>query len=147
MSAEVLAQVIVYTRPEDGGVSVVYPTGETTLETVLEQVPEGALNVRVTDAQNIPSDRTYRNAWTDQNPGEQVDVDLEKAKQIHMDRIREARNEKLLALDTEQMKSLRDPEKLLEIEDQKQVLRDLPETFELQADNPDALKALWPLEL
>lgn len=141
-----MSEIIIYTRP-DGGVSVVYPTGEVTLETVLSQIPESALNVRVADVKDLPKDREYREAWTDENPGPQVDVCMETAKEIHMERIRYARNAKLKELDGVQLRHLGEPSRLHEVNVQKQKLRDLPATFELKADNPDALKALWPVEL
>lgn len=139
-----MSEVIIYTRPEDGGVSVVYPSGETTLETVLSQIPEGALNVRLATVDVLPKDREYREAWTDENPGQQVDVCMKKAKHIHMQRIRHARNKKLNELDVEQVRHIQNPKKLQELEDRKQALRDLPAAFELKAENPDALRALWP---
>lgn len=142
-----MSEIIIYTRPEDGGVSVVYPTGKVTIETVLAQIPEGALNVRVADVKDLPKSREYREAWTDENPGPQVDVCMKKAKHIHMQRIRHARNKKLNELDMEQVRHIQNPKKLQDLEDRKQALRDLPTAFELKAENPDALCALWPDEL
>jgi hypothetical protein len=142
-----MSEVIVYTRP-DGGVSVVYPAEGASLESLLQRsIPEDAINVRVASIDDLPKDREYRDAWTDANPGPQVDVDLDVAKEVHMTRIRAARNAELKKLDGLQMRHIAQPAKLAEIEKDKQALRDLPATFELTADNVDALKALWPKDL
>lgn len=53
---------IIYTNNE-GGVSVVIPTGEVDIETLIATVvPQGA-DYSVVDEADIPSDRTFRNAW------------------------------------------------------------------------------------
>jgi hypothetical protein len=53
---------IVYPTP-DGGVAIVIPTGELSIEEVAaKDVPEG-VPYSIVDASEIPSDRTFRNAW------------------------------------------------------------------------------------
>lgn len=48
---------------DDGGVSVIVPTGELPLEDVAQKdVPIGVPYV-IVNASEIPSDRTFRNAW------------------------------------------------------------------------------------
>lgn len=42
---------------------------------------------RIVDSNILPSSRNWRDAWTDENPGESVDVDFEKAKNCHYDLI------------------------------------------------------------
>lgn len=62
-----MSQVIIY--PNDkGGVSVVVPTPEylkshTIEELAAKDVPAGT-PYQIVDANDIPSDRTFRNAWT-----------------------------------------------------------------------------------
>lgn len=46
-----------------------------------KDVPAG-LNWRIVDVSDMPHSRNYRAAWTDENPTETVDVDLEKAKAV-----------------------------------------------------------------
>lgn len=53
---------IVYTRPEDGGVSVIVPAPGVTLEEAAKAVPPG-VPYRVMLARDIPEDRTFRDAW------------------------------------------------------------------------------------
>jgi len=53
--------VIIYDN--GNGVSVVYPTGELSIEEVIaKDVPAGA-EYKVIDSTEIPTDRTFRNAW------------------------------------------------------------------------------------
>jgi hypothetical protein len=105
---------------------------------------------RITAVESIPSDRSFRAAWTDEAPGEQLDVDMPKAQVIHMDAIRTDRNKKLQALDLDYTKASEAGNTTLmaDVATQKQVLRDLPTTFDLSgATNANELKSLWPGEL
>ena len=53
---------IIY-KTDEGGVAVIVPTGELTLEeTAAKDVPAGR-PYKIVDAADIPSDRTFRNAW------------------------------------------------------------------------------------
>jgi hypothetical protein len=66
---------------------------------------------------------------------------MEKARAIHLGRIRSARNRELARLDIEQLKGI-------DVAAEKQRLRDLPATFDLAAaTTPEELKSLWPDEL
>ena len=48
---------------DEGGVAVIIPTGELSLEeTAAKDVPAGR-PYKIVDAADIPSDRTFRNAW------------------------------------------------------------------------------------
>ncbi|MHA2403599.1 MAG: hypothetical protein ACXADH_11460, partial [Candidatus Kariarchaeaceae archaeon] len=89
----------------------------------------------------IPTDRTFRNVWTDNNPNDAVDVDMPKARGLWMAYIRELRDKKLQELDIEQLKGN-------DVAAEKQVLRDLPANVNLDAaTTPDQLKAIMPDEL
>lgn len=55
-------QRILFPTP-DGGVAIIIPTGELSIEEVAaKDVPEG-VSYSIVDASEIPSDRTFRNAW------------------------------------------------------------------------------------
>jgi len=136
---------IVYTRP-DGGISVLTPAESARLSgesddsflarIQAKDVPLDAINPRLVDANEIPNDRTFRNAWSSD-----LNVDMPKARDIHMGRIRAARNIELTRLDIETMKGLN-------VQDEKQKLRDIPQTFSLSdAKTAEELKALWPTKL
>ena len=97
----------VYTRPEDGGVSVVVPAPKADLEWVLgpltddeyrahvleRSIPPDALNVREISDDDLP-DREFRNAWCDVTPESSIDIHSEKAKELALDKLRLKRQEK-----------------------------------------------------
>jgi len=81
-------------------------------------------------------DRSFREAW-----GHDLKVDMPRARVKHMERIRRMRDKKLKELDIETLKGN-------DVQEEKQVLRDIPATFDLDsASTPDELKALLPKEL
>ena len=131
---------IVYTRP-DGELSIIIPTGEVDLARVLmRDLPADAVEWWECEASNIPTDRTFRDAWC-RGDGKSIDVDMPKARTIHMGRIRQVRDAELARLDIEQLKGN-------DVAAQKQKLRDIPQTFDLTvAATPGELKALWPADL
>jgi hypothetical protein len=87
---------IIYTNNE-GGVSVIIPTGELSIEEVAaKDVPAGTPYEIVT-ADDIPSDRTFRNAWLMGNRC--IEHDLDRCKQIGHDLRRAARAEEFAPLD------------------------------------------------
>lgn len=55
-------QRIIYPT-DDGGVAIVIPTGELSIEEVIaKDVPQGK-PYKIVDVADIPTDRTFRNAW------------------------------------------------------------------------------------
>jgi hypothetical protein len=50
---------IIY-KQEDGGVAVIVPAD--TIEACMKDIPEGAV-YEIVDTADIPTDRTFRNAW------------------------------------------------------------------------------------
>ena len=79
---------------DSGGVSVIVPTGS--VELALKDVPEG-VPYEIVDADDIPSDRFFRNAWV--ADGAAVAVDLGKAKDIGHDIRRQQRAEEFQPFD------------------------------------------------
>jgi len=72
-------------------------------------------------------------------------VNMPKARGIQMDKIREVRNKELAQKDIEFMKALEaDDGSHTAIATEKQVLRDIPQTFDLTTDTPEELKQKWP---
>lgn len=78
-----------------------------------------------------------------------VIVNMVKARAIHLTEIRRVRNAELVALDITYMQALEsgDTEAQATIGKVKQVLRDIPQTFDLTARTPAQLKGKWPSEL
>jgi hypothetical protein len=97
---------------------------------------------RIVKENEVPIDRTYRNAWKD--TGKKIEHDMEKVKTIHMERQRYARIPLLDELDKKWMRATgqgkKDEADKIEIERQK--LRDLPATI-----LPELEKAKTPEEV
>ena len=121
----------------DGGISIMHLLNDNELESSLRKWQEVHINEYVsheivTEA-DLPQDRLFRNAW-----GHDLKVDMDKAREIHMDKIRKARDKAMKALDVETLKGR-------DVQAQKQVLRDIPQTFDLSvATTPEELTELWP---
>tara|TARA_R110002110_G_scaffold31559_4_gene110967 strand:+ start:3832 stop:4227 length:396 start_codon:yes stop_codon:yes gene_type:complete len=82
---------------------------------------------------------------------DRVNVNMTKARAIHMDAIRVVRNAELVAKDITFMRAVEagDASAQSTIATEKQVLRDIPATFDIttDVDTPEKLKAKWPTEL
>lgn len=74
-----------------------------------------------------------------------IRINIEKAKEIHKNFLREARKPLLEKLDVEYMRTLEKGESTNEIVSLKQELRDITKHPDLlTASNVDELKAFWP---
>ena len=97
----------------------------------------------------VPDDWQFRDAFTDN--GSAVVVDMEKARSIHMNRIRKARDAKLAALDIPFMRAVESGHQtaIEMITEQKRILRDIPQTFDIVTgvSTPEQLSEKWPFEL
>jgi hypothetical protein len=146
---------IIYTRP-DGGIDVIVPapafvarfaSEDEAMEALrAKRVPAGALDAAIVET--VPDDRAFRDAWELDQAS--VAVNMPKARAIHMDRIRRARDTELQALDVETMKAVGkgDDTERDRVETEKQKLRDIPRDFDLEGyETPEALKQAWPAEL
>jgi len=80
-----------------------------------------------------------------------INVNMTKARVIQMDKIRVVRNEELVKKDVTFMRAVEagDTSAQATIATEKQVLRDIPQTFDITTgvDTPEKLKAKWPTEL
>lgn len=72
----------------------------------------------------LPKTREFRDAWA--HNGKQVVIDSAKASSIHLRRVRKIRDAALEQLDKQHLRYMSSPDKIKEIEDKKQELRDLP---------------------
>lgn len=76
-----------------------------------------------------------------------VVINMQKARAIHMDSIRAVRDKELAALDIAYLRAIEDGDLDAQamIAADKQMLRDLPETFNLnKVSTPAELSGLWP---
>ena len=129
---------IIYTNP-DGTVSIINPTGD--VNDAIKDVPTG-LSYEIVEDSVIPTDRTFRNAWKQNS--KTIETDIAKAREIHKNNIRAAREPLLNALDIEFQKALETSSSTTDIVSKKQALRDAPADSAIDsASNEAELKAQW----
>lgn len=145
---------IIYTR-SDGGISVVSPvinkfgepdnfTEADAEKRALDKLPAGAINPRFVSADEVPADRTFRNAWEDVG---KIQVNMPKAREIHKDHLRQLRAPLLAALDIEYQRADEQNNTALktQIAAEKQALRDATKHPAIAAaKTPDELKVAIP---
>ena len=125
-------------QSESGGVSVIVPTGS--VELALKDVPTG-VPYEIVSADNIPSDRYFRNAWV--ADGAAVAVDLGKAKDIGHDIRRQQRAEEFKPYDEVIMKQIPGADAVA-AEEARQAIRDKYAAIQDEidaAEGPAAIKA------
>jgi hypothetical protein len=81
----------------------------------------------------IPAERTFRGGWEANTDTGVISVNMDKAKDIWRDKIRQARVEPLAALDTAYMKALEASADTTQIIADKQALRDAPSLSSIDA--------------
>jgi hypothetical protein len=100
---------------------------------------------RPMEESEIPQDRYFRGAWIHKD--DSIDVDIDKAKNIHRDVIRELRKPLLEALDIEftRASESKDESKMKELIDKKNALRDVTQhSILLNASTPEEIKSFMP---
>ena len=98
-------------------------------------------DVRDASSLTVPTDRTFRGAWTFN--GNVVEIDMTAAREIHKDSLRAERAPRLAELDVAYMKALEAGTGAADIAAQKQALRDITDDARIAAAaDADALKAL-----
>ncbi len=96
----------------------------------------------------IPAERTFRGAWEADADAGVISVDMDAAKDIWRDKIRQARIEPLAALDTMFMKAQETGADTTKIVSYKQALRDAPSDPAIDAaTTPEELAAVQPAGL
>ena len=132
----------------DGTVGIIIPAQCGLTDQQIAEKDGGGLPYEIVDESQVPQDRTFRNAWQITSGG--AEVGMPKARIIQMDRIRDKRSTKWADLDQNYMlcDEQDDAAGKSAIAVQKQVLRDLPTTFDLESiTDPDILKETWPEEV
>jgi phosphatidylserine decarboxylase len=98
-------------------------------------------DVRDASSLTVPTDRTFRRAWT--FSGDAVEVDMAAARDIHKANLRAERAPRMEALDVEFMQALEAGTSTTAIATKKQTLRDITDDARIAAaTTPDELKAL-----
>lgn len=94
----------------------------------------------------IPAERTFRDGWEANADTGVISVNMDAAKDIWRDKIRQAREPELAKLDTAFMKAQETGADTTAIVAQKQALRDAPAHADIDAaTTPDELKAVQPI--
>lgn len=130
---------IIYNN-ESGGVSVIIPSGEVSIEQLVDTVvPDGA-TYEVVSVDKIPTDRTFRNAWVKAKG--KVNIDIPSAKEIAHELRRIKREEEFKPLDDIIAKQIpgKNP---TEAETTRQQIRDKYATMQTAIDaatTPDEIK-------
>lgn len=130
---------------KDGKVFVMIPSPNTkrTFEEILaKSIPDGA-DFSVVQVDEIPSDRTFRDAWIKNI--DKIQVDMPKARVIHMDRIRRVRDRELKETDVLVTREMEAGGVTAGLKAKRQELRNIPQTFNLDIhQTPESLKNAWP---
>ncbi len=108
------------------------------------------VSFRVMPYSAIPQDRYFRNAWCDVTSEPVIDIDMDKARAIHKDRLRERRKPRLAELDIEYQRADEqgDKKKKRDIAARKQALRDVTDDPAIAAaTTPEELKNVVPAAL
>lgn len=157
---------LIFCRP-DGGVSITHPleprnqheTEAAYLDRVEEKlrkkhlaqdgrtcslVPDDWIRVSVIPTESIPSDRRFRDAWCWEEPC--IDIDMNRAREIHLGRIRARRDSALESLDKEQARFRSDASKVFALEQEKIRLRDLPQALSADIQSANTVEALCNIQ-
>jgi hypothetical protein len=133
-----MTQAIIH-KNEFGGVTLTWPTGELPIEQVLvKDCPPSAV---IVDADTLPQNHDFFNAW--EMNGNGVQVNLDKAKELTRQRLRIERAPLLAAQDIAFQRAIEISADTAPIVAEKQRLRDLTKLVDAAA-TLDELRALKP---
>jgi hypothetical protein len=113
---------------------------------IKRSVPADATDIKIVPRSTIPSDRTFRDAWTHSNGV--IGVDMPRARSVHRHRIRRARKKLFRDLDAAYARAdeAGDVKAKTDIGSRRQALRDATAHPDIDAaQTPEQLKAVWPL--
>lgn len=131
-------QVIIF-KNDNGGVSTCIPTGELSIEAVLEKdVPKGK-GARIVDQNSLPRDNDFYDAW--EMDDSSVTVNLAKAQEITKNRLRMERAPLLVAQDVLFQRALESGADTSAIVAEKNRLRDITKLAD-SATTLDELRAI-----
>jgi len=135
----------------DGSCAIMIPaTDQLTIEQIAQKdVPPGAL-YRIMTFDKLPKDSYFFSAWTINFDTNVIDVDMIKARAIHLANIKNARQQAFLKMG---FPSQLDPDLEraiipLDTRNKLNILRDIPQNLKLEdARTPEELKIMWPQEI
>jgi hypothetical protein len=121
-----------------------YPATPTNIAAFLQRWGVAVASWRIIQYADIPTDRTYRDAWADSGPGAALGHDMAKVKVIAVQHVREDRIPALAELDKEWSRAT-GQKKSAEadaIETQRQILRDRPAVVTAAIANATTVEAV-----
>ena len=128
---------IIWTEPS-GQVAVLYPIEA--IENCIKDVPDG-LSYHIVEDSEIPQ-TFFERAWKIVDG--KIEMDITRAREVHRENIRNARQEKLAELDIEFQRALETSADTSAIVAKKQALRDAPADSAIDAATDEAgLIAQW----
>jgi hypothetical protein len=131
-----MSQVIIFTN-SNGGVSTCIPTGEISIEAVLEKdCPKGAI---IVEQSALPTANDFYDAW--ELIDGKVEVSFPKAVELTKKRLRAERTPLLAAQDVAFQRALEEGTSTAAIVSEKQRLRDITNITATTLDELRALKA------
>jgi hypothetical protein len=103
----------------------------------IKSIPSDASDIKIIDEEKIPKDRTFRSAF--EQSGENIVINMEKAKTIHFERLKEAcRNE----IEKDENEFILNEG---EISEKRTLLRQsILSLYAQPMSTPEELKGLWP---
>lgn len=124
----------------ESGIAIIHPTDEAlalySIDAIAQKDVPAGVPYRIVNANEVPSDRTFRNAWKDEGG---IKVDMPKAVEITKDRLRAERAPLLDAQDVLFQRALESGADTSAIVAEKQRLRDITK---ISVSTLDELKAL-----
>jgi hypothetical protein len=133
-----MTQAIIFTN-DNGGVSTCIPTGEISIEAVMEKdVPKGK-GARIVNLTDLPRDNDFYDAW--EMDATSVTVNFAKAVELTKARLRAERTPLLAAQDVAFQRALEEGKATAAIVAEKQRLRDITNITATTLDELRALKA------
>ena len=133
-----MTQAIIFTN-DNGGVATCIPTGEISIDAVMEKdVPKGK-GARIVNLTDLPRDNDFYDAW--EMDATSVTVNFAKAVEITKKRLRAERTPLLAAQDVAFQRALEEGKATAAIVAEKQRLRDITNITATTLDELRALKA------
>ena len=133
-----MTQAIIFTN-DNGGVSTCIPTGEISIEAVLEKDVPAGRGARIVNLTDLPRDNDFYDAW--EMDATSVTVNFTKAVELTKKRLRAERTPLLAAQDVAFQRALEEGKDTTAIVAEKQRLRDITNITATTLDELRALKA------
>jgi len=143
-----MSKVIIWTQ-NNGALAITHPAencGLTVEEIAEKDVPDGK-PYSIMDSSKLPESSIFRDAWVADNNWN-INVDMERAREVWRNKIRFARALKWEQLDVAYMKALEISGDVSEIVEEKIMLRDYPNQKSIsEAETIEELQEIWDNDL